>query len=268
MVAATSEQGRPSSGSSGRWRTFADAIAAALGLNLWVSLVLLPAVVAGTLHGGWAELAAALPLAVLALGIWRRSELVLLLGYPGALLVPLAGAPEAVAVHIYGPVRFTLVALGLVGYLLGASLFTSFRDVPPPLNQRALASASRPVPSRWRRRFRIYTALTVLSVVFPVVLLYTINFDRTAREFMARQYAGKVAPMTAVMNLGAIGFWVLLYGWFFLGVLRQHRTGDSQLVAELAQLRRETRRARPRPQFYLGVAAALALMIALLLRRG
>ena len=76
--------------SLGRWRTFADAVALALGANLWVALVLLPGLVAGALHSGPAQLTSVLPLVVLGIGVWRRSDLVLLFGYPSALLIPVA----------------------------------------------------------------------------------------------------------------------------------------------------------------------------------
>jgi hypothetical protein len=260
-------QPRTTDASLDRWRTFADAIAAALGVNLWVSLILLPGLVAGALQSIPAQMASMIPIGVLGIGVWRRSEMVLLLGYPSALLVPIAFAPEMANVHVYGPVRFAIVAVGLVGYLFGASIFTSFREPPPPVGRRPLASSSRPVPPRWQRRFRIYAALAGLSLVFPLVLLYTINFDDTAREFMLRRYAGRVAALTTVMNLGAVCFWILAYFWFFIGVLRPHRTGDRELLADLEQIRRQAQRSRPRPQFYLGVACALILMIILLVLR-
>ena len=189
-------------------------------------------------------------------------------GCPEALLIPVAFAPGMANVHVYGPIRFAIVAVGLVGYLFGASVFTSFREPPPPLAERPLTSAARPMATRWRRRFRIYAALTALSAVFPVVLLYTVNFDVDVREALKLKYQGKVAPLSTVMNLGAIAFWVAIYAGIFLGVLRRHRTGDRDLVTTLERLKRETRRARPRPQFYLGVAVALGLMVALLLMRG
>ncbi|HTE51699.1 MAG TPA: hypothetical protein VK698_12685 [Kofleriaceae bacterium] len=266
MPAATPHARTPDA-SLGRWRTFADAVAGALGVNLWVSLVLLPGFVAGSLRTPPAQLAAMLPLGVLGLGVWRRSEVVLLLGYPAALMVPVAFAPEMAQVHVYGPIRFAIVAIGLVGYLFGASVFTSFREPPPPVSRRPLASSARPVPPRWQRRFRVYTALTALSLVFPLVLVYTINFDQTAREFMLRRYPGRVASLTTIMNLGAVSFWILIYFWFFLGVLRAHRTGDRDLLADLEKIRSQGQRARPGPQFYLGVACALILMVALLVLR-
>lgn len=250
----------------GRWRTFADAVALALGINLWVSLVLLPGMVSGALGGGGAQIAALLPVAVLALGVWRRSEIVLLFGVPATLLVPVAFAPEMVNVHVYGPIRFGLVAAGLIGYLFGASIFTSFREPPPPLSRRPLGSAGRPVPQRWRRRFRVYNGLAILSAIYPLMLLYTINFDQTTRDFMATRYPGRAHALSAVMNLGAIAFWVLLFGIFFLGVVRPHRTGDRDMLTELEELRRQIKKGRPRPHFYVGVVTALLLMLALLMR--
>ena len=251
----------------GRWRTFADAVALALGINLWVSLVLLPGMVSGALSSGGAQMAALLPVAVLAFGVWKRSEIVLLFGVPATLLVPVAFAPEMANVHVYGPIRFALVAAGMVGYLFGASIFTSFREPPPPLSRRPLGSAAKPVPERWKRRFRVYNGLAILSAAYPLVLLYTINFDQTTRAFMANRFPERVAALSALLNLGAIAFWVLLFVVFFLGVLRPHRTGDRDMLGELEALRRQIKKGRPRPHFYVGVVVALVLMFILLVTR-
>src|SRR5262245_29206720 len=129
-MAAATPHARTTDVSQGRWRTFADAVAAALGVNLWVSLVLVPGLVAGALRSTPEQFGAVLPLGVLGIGVWRLSELTLLLGYPSALLIPVAFATEMANVHVYGPVRFAIVALGLVGYLFGASVFTSFHEPP------------------------------------------------------------------------------------------------------------------------------------------
>jgi hypothetical protein len=94
-----------------RWRTFADAVAMALGLNVWISVVLLPGVFVGAWASGASLAAAVLPVIVLGLGLWRRSDTILLLGYPSALLVPAAFYPDIVATHVYGPVRFLIVAI-------------------------------------------------------------------------------------------------------------------------------------------------------------
>ncbi|HEX8113473.1 MAG TPA: hypothetical protein VF516_37340, partial [Kofleriaceae bacterium] len=100
-----------------RWKTFADVVAFTLGTNVWISIVILPAIFVGALHGGPRIAAAALPFIVLLLGLARRSEGVLLGLFPAAVLVPVALQPQMASSYVYGPVRFTLVALGVIAYL-------------------------------------------------------------------------------------------------------------------------------------------------------
>jgi len=242
-------------------------VAAILGVNVWVSVILLPGLFVGAWRTPALALAAALPLPVLVLGMWRRSEVVLLLGYPSALLIPVAVVPEIVSAHVYGPIRFAIVAVGLIAYLFGASFFTSFYEPPPPAGTRALSSSRYPTPPRWLRRFRVYRMLAVLSAVFPLVLLYVVNFNDTNRAFLRQMFPGRVAAMTTFLNLGILGAWLLLYAYMFLGILKPHRTGDRDLIVELARTRSEIKRGRPRPVFYIGVAGALGFMLLLMLSR-
>jgi hypothetical protein len=250
-----------------RWRAFADAVALALGINVWISIVVLP----GLFVGSWREstdiVVASLPLAALALGLWRRAEIVLLLVFPSTLMIPVALSPEIVGSHVYGPIRFAIVAVGLVAYLFGVSFFSSFYEPPPPHGVRPLASSQEPVPQRWQRRLRLYRALVALSVVFPATMIYTVNFDRSNQAFLLQMYPGRVAQMATVINLAMIAAWVLLYSYAFLGVLRPHRTGDRVLVTDLARIRASARRGKPQPIFYVGVACALGFMLLLLFGR-
>ncbi len=243
-------------------------MAIALGINVWVSVVLLPTLFVGALSDSGMMAAVLLPLPILGLGLWRRSDTVLLLAFPSALLLPVAIAPDIASVEVYGAMRFAFVACGLVAYTFGASFFTSFYEPAPPVNVRPLASSRVPVPERWRRRFRMYRWLTVMSVVFPLVLLYTVNFNDSNREFLRQMFPGRVAAMTTLLNLLVIGAWLVLYGWVFLGVLKPHRTGDRALASSLARLHASARRGRPRPVFYLGVVVALTLMLLLVISRG
>lgn len=250
-----------------RWRAFADAVALALGINVWISIVVLPGLFAGAWRGSGDVLLASLPLAVLGVGLWRRAETVLLLLFPSALMIPVALSPEIVGSHVYGPIRFVIVAVGLVVYLFGVSFFSSFYEPPPPKSVRPLASSQKPVPPRWQRRLRMYRALAILSVVFPAAMLYTVNFDSDNQAFLRQMYPGRVAQMTTVINLAVIAAWVLLYTHAFLGVLRPHRTGDRVLVTDLARIRASARRGKPRATFYVGVACALGFMLLLLFGR-
>jgi hypothetical protein len=250
-----------------RWRIFADSVAAALGLNVWVSVVLLPGLFVDAWVGGPGWIAAVLPLGVLLVGLWRRSDTLLLFGFPSALLIPAAFFPEIVNRHVYGSVRFTIVATSVIAYLFSASFLSSFRAPAAPASIRTLSSATRPVPERWRRRYRVYRGLVALSVSCPLVLVYAVNFDPASRGFMRELFPGRIAALSTLLNLAVLGFWLALYYWVFLGVLRPHRTGDRDLVVELSLLRSQARRGRPRPVFYVGVGSALGFMLLLLLLR-
>jgi hypothetical protein len=252
---------------SERWRRFADGVALALGINVWMSIDILPGLFVGALKARSVLALAIMPLVVLAIGLWRRSETVLLLIFPSAVLAPVALAPPMASAYVYGPIRFTVVAVGLITYLLGVSFFTSFREMAPPVGVRPLASSRQATPERWKRRVRIYRGLVILSVILPATLLYWVNFDETNQAFIADMFPSRVAPMTTVINLAVIALWVLLYLRVFLGVLKPHRSGDRDLVTDLGRIREQARRGRPRALFYVGVVAALAFMATLLALR-
>ncbi len=247
-----------------RWRAYADAVALALGLNVWLSVVVLPAAFVHGLGSRGGMLLGALPVLVLALGMWRRAEAILLLGFPIAVLVPVAYAPQIAAAHVYGPTRFVLVSLGVCAYLFGVAFFSSFHEPPPPVSTRWLSSAATATPARWRRRERVYWGLFVLSLVFPGTLIAWVNFDGAVQAFLGKMYPGRLAQMTTMLNVGAILLWVGVYQFAFLGVLRPHRTGDRDLLVTAAEAKADAERGRPRSRFYVGVGAALVLMIVLL----
>ncbi len=250
-----------------RWRTFADVVAFTLGTNVWVSIVILPAIFVGSLHGTWRILAAALPLGVLLLGLARRSEGILLGLFPAALLVPIAVTPAMASSHVYGPIRFGLVAIGVVAYLFGVSFFTSFHEPPQPRSIRGLSSASVGPAERWQRRERVYWMLTGMSLVIPTVLIAWVNFDDAIEEYLGEMYPGRIALMTTVLTVGAIVLWLAIYHYAFLGVLRPHRTGDRDLVVGLAQTRADAKTGKPRTRFYFAVAIALGAMATLIMLR-
>jgi hypothetical protein len=250
-----------------RWRAFADAVAFALGINVWVSVVVLPGLFIGAAHGPAAVLVGAVPLAILILGLWLRSETILLLAYPGAILLPIGLAPHMASSYVYGPVRFTIVALGVAAYLFGVSFFTTFHEPPPPVSTRALSSAQAGTPHRWRRRERVYWTLFALSLVFPALLIAWVNFDSQIQAYIGEKFAGRVALMTTVLNVGVIVLWLGIYHYAFLGVLRPHRTGDRDLATAIGIARADARSGRPRRRFYAGVLVALLLMAFLLFAR-
>ncbi|HWU88105.1 MAG TPA: hypothetical protein VN253_12550 [Kofleriaceae bacterium] len=251
----------------GRWRTFADVVAFTLGTNVWISIVILPAIFIGALRTTGQIAAAALPFTVLLFGLARRSEAILLGLFPGAVLVPVAIHPTMASSHVYGPIRYTLVAIGVIAYLFGVSFFTTFHEPPAPRSVRGLSSAQAGPAERWQRRERVYWMLTGMSLVIPTVLIAWVNFDGAVADFLGEMYPGRVAMMTTALTAGAIVLWLIIYHYAFLGVLRPHRTGDRDLVGALTQARADAKTGKPRPRFYLSVALALAAMGALIVLR-
>jgi hypothetical protein len=250
-----------------KWRTFADVVAFTLGVNVWISIVILPAAFVGALRGGAMIMAALLPFGVLLFGLARRSELVLLGLFPSALLVPISLQPQLASSYVYGPIRFGLVALGVVAYLFGVSFFTTFHEPPAPRSIRSLSSAAQGTPERWLRRERVYWMLAGMSLVIPTVLIAWVNFDSAIADFLGEMYPGRVALMTTALTAGAIVLWLAIYHYALLGVLRPHRTGDRDLANALARARADAKSGKPRVRFYVSVALALGAMMLLILVR-
>jgi hypothetical protein len=211
--------------------------------------------------------AAILPFAVLLFGLARRSEAVLLGLFPAAILIPVALNSSMASSYVYGPIRFSLVALGVIAYLFGVSFFTTFHEPPAPRSVRGLSSAQAGPAERWQRRERVYTMLVVMSVIIPVVLIGWVNFDKSIEEYLGEMYPGRVALMTTALTVGAIVLWLGIFHYAFLGVLRPHRTGDRDLVAKLGQARTDAKTGKPRPRFYIAVALALGAMGTLIVLR-
>ncbi len=242
-------------------------MAFALGTNVWISIVILPAIFVGVLHTTPQVAAAGLPLAVLMFGLARRSEIVLLGLFPAAILVPIALNSTMASSYVYGPIRFVLVAVGVIAYLFGVSFFTTFHEPPAPRSVRGLSSAQAGPAERWQRRERVYTILVVMSVIIPGVLIGWVNFDNSIEELFGEMYPGRVALMTTALTVGAIVLWLAIFHYAFLGVLRPHRTGDRDLVATLSKARSDAKIGKPRPRFYLAVALALGAMGTLIILR-
>jgi hypothetical protein len=257
-------------------RIAADVVTAALGLNLWLSLVLVPGLFLGSfgpaaLHGRAFLALTPVPLFVLAIGIARRSPVWLLLAYPASLLAPVALDPRTVGENAQRPLAFVLIAASLVGFFLGSAYLTGARNVIATemgRTRRLGASLGTKNPVRWRRRRRIYAALGIVSLVFPVALLYQINFAPDTRAYLAEMYPGARAPsMVALLDLAAVGLWLCIFSIAVVGPLRSHRTGDKELITDLERLRLEAARPAPTLAFYVGVVCALGLMALLLYLR-
>jgi hypothetical protein len=258
---AESEGSEVASGALRAWllRVAPDVAVAALALQVWASLVAVPALFLGAFRGAGLGLAL-IPLGALAVGLALRSAPWLLLAFPTALLFPIGAEPRLVGGVLHGPVSFALFASALLAYLGGAAWITWSQEVPPAERTRRLASAGEPVAPRWRRRGRLYVALAVIAALFPMVLLWGVHFSPAHRAYLEKLYPRRAGWMTILLDVGVLVVWLGLFSSAILDPLRRHRTGDRDLLRRLERTRREARRGGARPVFYLAVIAALVLM--------
>lgn len=249
-----------------RARTIWDLALLVLGLNIWTSFLLLPA-----LHmdrpgpnAASVTLTACAPVALI-VGVWLRSRAVLLAAYPLLLLTAVLAAPQLVGPNVYSPWTFVLVAVSFLAYALGTALLLDL------LREHATFDEIRELPgassSKWQRRMRIYRGLAGLAALFPAVLIATLFLHPSVRADLAQNYPGRISETTALYGVLLLALWLGLFQAYFLAPLKAHLKGDPTLRYELQRLRHESSQRRVRSSFYVFVVLSLGLMLVLLLTR-
>ncbi len=252
-----------------RTRSSWEVAIAALGVNLWVAFLLLPA-----LHmerpgpGPLAWFMVALPLAGLAGGILLRRRGLLMGLYPALLLLATLAVPKLVSAGVYSPFTFTLMGASFMAYQLVTLYLTGLMDAPPvPTEGRDLAPVH--LGSRWRRRLRIHRWMAALAVFFPAVLLATAFLHPGLQQDLQLNYPRRAGAARALVGVLTLALWASIFYAYFLVPLRAHVRGDPRVRRDVRRLRREAARgARPGLPFYMLVGAALGLMVLLLILRG
>jgi len=255
------------------------ALPLALGINLWIVAVALPLGLAaharalGGVHPVSVVVVSLLPLVALAAGAWlargASQAWALLVAFPVLVAVPQALAAAEVTAHVVPGVAWLLAAVSLLAFL-GSVVRAQARaehdgDRAPATTTRRLHQD--PVPSRWRRRLRVYRGLAILAFVFPVVLVGGVGLSPS---FAASLEASFGANAARAQSLGVVGvglLWIVLLRAYFLAPLHGHLQHDRDLLRAMERDRRHARRGRPRPAFYFAVAVALVTMIAVVWQR-
>jgi hypothetical protein len=246
---------------------------AAVGANLWLVAVLLPLV----LERSWVMMPgrglaalfamALLPIGALYLGIRRRSVMALFVAFPFACALPeLLLGSRAARVGIVGTAPLPLTAAVLVAFLLAAAHGLGRAEAPAdPAGSQALTTG--PTPERWIRRLRIYRTQVALSALFPVALLFWLVGWPATRDAFELSFAANSDDALAASAAGIGLLWMGLYRFYFLAPLEGHLHHDREVRIQLEIARRQARRGRPRPAFYVAVVCALVAMAAVLWQR-
>ena len=250
----------------------------ALGVNLWVVAVALPMLLAAHARalGGVSTLAllaaSLLPLGALGVGAWldrvEAQAWALLVAFPVLVVAPQALAAADVTARVVPGAATVLAAASLVAYLVSVVRAQAQAERAAEVPAAARRLHQDPVPSRWRRRLRVYRGLTVVAVVFPLVLVGAVGLSPSFGAALDAGF-GAQAPRAQAFAVVGVGLaWVFLLRSYVLAPLHGHLQHDRDLLRAMELDRRHARRGRPRATFYVAVAVALVGMAAIVWQRG
>ncbi|HEX8950948.1 MAG TPA: hypothetical protein VF945_03835 [Polyangia bacterium] len=251
----------------------------ALGANLWVVAVALPMLLAAharALDGvstGALVVASLLPL--VALGVGARLARVeaqawaLLVAFPVLVVAPQALAAADVTARVVPAAASVLAAASLLAYL-GSVVRAQARAERAADGGSAVATRKLhqdPVPSRWRRRLRVYRGLTAVALVFPLVLVGAVGLSPSFAASLDAAFGANAARAQALATVGVGLLWIVLLRVHVLLPLHGHLQHDRDLLRTMERDRRHARRGRPRAGFYVAVTVALVAMAAVVWQR-
>jgi hypothetical protein len=241
-----------------------ELLATALGVNLWLTMVVVPALYlrAAAASAGVLVAVCALAAGLLVAGILRRSRLLLLLSFPASLVLGPLLEPALAGPSVYTPATLLPCAAALLLHMGGALWLCSTVGTPAaPARVKTVAAPLQALVSA--RRFRLYRAFAVLAALFPAALVGAVHYRPAAAADLERAF-GPAAPVaTALVTLLALALWVGLFFVYFVRPLSVHLDGDRETMAENIEVRRRLVARRPRLTLYLTMLVALALMAAL-----
>jgi hypothetical protein len=257
------------------------ALVAALGVNLWVVAVALPLALAaharalGDVSMPTVAVVSLAPLVALAAGVLSRSlsgrTLALLVGFPVLVVVPQALATAELTTRVVPAAAWLLAAASLVGYLV-VVVQSEVRAERGTAGAVAAATTTRSlpreeVPSRWRRRLRVYRGMVAVAIGFPAALLFAVDLWPSFTASLAASLGTQAPRAQAFATVGVALLWVGILRAYLLHPLNAHLQHDRDLLATMEQDRRHARGGRPRTSFYVAVAVALAAMVAVVIQR-
>lgn len=236
---------------------------AALGLNLWAFLFLVPLWHHGSQNVGAGYFAAlALPLLVLAIGLYRRRPAALCVGFPLALTVPLVVAAQLKLYHGAGPGSIVLITAAFVIYQMSTPLLLRAGQTPKaveirPVNQRQ---------KKARNHATTYWIVLSFTVIAPSALLYAALLSPETRRWAETYYPLRRDPALTLLAIGATGLWLMIFFHSVLDIGQSHIRGDRLAAIEIRRFRGQinARKSHRRLYFWATAAALLALIAALI----
>ena len=257
---------RAVNGSTHKQRNLWELAILVLGLNLWVTFLLVPLLHLSSPSGGTTWLCVP-PLVALGAGVALRNRLVLLAIYPLLLAVPTLVTPKLVGVNVYSPLTFCMVAVSFVAYMIATVALLEVIHAPAaPTESKSLGQVR--LDQRWRRRVRIHRWFAVLAAVFPAVLIFTAFLHPGVQQDLTTYFPRRGTSPQVFAGVLVLLLWLAVFYAYFLLPLKAHARGDPYLSYELRKIRHDARTGKPRGGFYFFVAMALIFMVLLVVGRG
>jgi hypothetical protein len=212
--------------------------------------------------------------AALVVGLYRRSGWMLLTLFPFLTLLPLLVRQPARLALPLPP--WSLVAASLGAYLVAAAFSLERDRLRGSADGAATAASSapeerplamEPIPSRWRRRLRVYRMLSAAALVLPLGLVWALDLRSSTVEAISRGF-GPQADAARALFTGGVGLVSLfLFRHYLAAPLESHLSQDRETRMAMEEARQQARRGRPRLSFYLFVVLALGGMAAVVWER-
>lgn len=226
----------------------------ALGLNLWLTALVVPAI--GLHAADLAALSLPAPL-LLAFGVMTRNAAALLVGMPLATLLPLGLLDLAAARQSPGP--FVMVALALVLYLLATLRMLVNVPACDALATRRTLPPEAPSPY-WREHLWLRRAMMAGAALVPAFFIYFIALDPSMRQAVAAHETHPESALALWTAGGALAS-VVFIGHGLLRPLSGHLEQDRALWREVTAAR------RTRWTFYWMVGLGVLVIAAALMLR-
>jgi hypothetical protein len=244
-------------------------LALALGLNLWLTMLVIPAlhVRAGITSAAVLGLLGLGSAAVLALGVQRSSRWLLLLGFPATLALAPALEPSLAGTAIYSPATLLPCAAALLGHLAGALHLVSGAGAPPPPARQKRLEGQPVWTHHLARSVRMHVGIAVVAALCPATLLAAVHLRPGAAADLDRSFPDAVPAATVILDLVALGLFAGITFTYLLRPLLCHLDGDRLTLAEDMLERRRLQRASPGIGTLALMGVALVLLAALLLLR-
>ncbi len=230
-----------------------------LGVNLWVATTVVPALGGIGSDGGILGALLILPLVLLGLGLWRRSEVLLLVVFPVSLLLPIGTSNGALLLTDYTPFSFFMHACVWIAYLFSASRYTTAEITLIPThkpNRRPLKQASPRLPC---------ILLAATAALYPLVLLYSVLFTESHHLFRRELFPGRATDVTTLLVLTVFAMHIVFSFAFWVPLAEGIRSEDRQLSHSLRRVRLHK---NFRLELFLGATLALVLSAVWLYLRG